>query len=189
MFVTCKEGAMIDGVQIPPFMISKGDVLSLTWPRLAYGREEQNFLSVLRREKAVNGLVVNTTAAIANPYDEHYQEIVVSDLHDIESLLENIHREYRDRFISQVGDPVSSLPATMCALVSVHKACYESEFVVFTSSGLDFLGEEELLGFVYSKAARGWGFLYLQFPLIPIPQETNADNYRAAVQVLRGGSG
>jgi hypothetical protein len=163
---------------IPPFTIGRGEIISFCWPYIMGGKEEQKFISLLRKDISISGLVVNDELAIVSSFSVSLIEQEIQLIPDIKNLLTELSEKYQDQLYSAYvkKSKINELAATLRLLVSIHMASLRYSFVLFNCAGLDPLGEASVVEYVGKKAEQGIGFLLMQFPTFGKASQVSKDN-------------
>ncbi len=165
MFAKSKLELNINGISIPPFIIKKGEIIYFELNYISSEKKEADLLSALFLESKIKGLTVFTKLAIAKPYCKRLIKTRISEIPEIERLIEESEDECKVCFKQYFNKSIIFLPGNMRALIALHIACSKSKFVAFDTAGMDPLGEQMLFRYIRQKREDGWGFLYFKFQI------------------------
>ena len=160
----CK-GCRISALDVPPFVVKKGGVTTLDWPKPFGGEEERVFCEALAKTREIPGLEVQVGAAIVAPFAEPF---LSSSFESLARKLATNEKEAVTQVQKRAGaspDTVMmDIPLTDRSIAAMVVACACSPFVVFNTTGLDVAGEDAVLSMVRDQAKNGHGLFHLRFP-------------------------
>ncbi|MBA4387730.1 MAG: hypothetical protein C0404_07095 [Verrucomicrobia bacterium] len=151
-------------VILPPFSISRGQVITIDWPDYLGSKGVESFLSTLGRKSPEEHLQSTQDMCYANPREKKFLSQAISSIPRMDELVESLPVELRSRLVAAMDDTIDVLPGTYRHFVSLHIACMKSCFVGFDASGVDPCGEQYLRNYAISRTSAGFGFMYLRFP-------------------------
>lgn len=159
MFLRC-TGVMIDDIHLPEFSVEPGMLLALHWSKGYSVKVANIFRSYVAGTMPAKGIEVSTPAAIAAPSDEALLNGLASDLveNDLpEDLVADIGRRVTGREPAVVRG--NGLPGNIRTRLALWRASRNSKFVIVSTSGMDSIGEKQILADAASLARRGWSVI------------------------------